>query len=188
MSNMIGYKALGPGATACHGGTGSWHRPSGERPGKWMPLVKDPVPCERGYHLCRDLRDALRWLGPELWVAEGRGAMVEADDKVCVAQARLLRRVETWNERTARLFAADCAEHVLPIWEQFYPADDRPRRAIEAARAFAAGQITAADLAAARAAAGAARAAAWAAAWSAAWEAERDWQAARLAELLEAET
>jgi hypothetical protein len=36
--------------------------------------------------------------------------------------------------RTAALFAADCAEHVLPIFEAAYGADDRPRKAIEVAR------------------------------------------------------
>ena len=32
------------------------------------------------------------------------------------------------------LFAADCAEQVLHIFEAAYPTDDRPRKAIEAAR------------------------------------------------------
>jgi hypothetical protein len=35
------------------------------------------------------------------------------------------------------LFAADCAEQVLPIFESAYPTDDRPRKAIEAARSGA---------------------------------------------------
>ena len=34
-------------------------------------------------------------------------------------------------------FAADCAERVLPIFEGAYPTDDRPRKAIEAARSDA---------------------------------------------------
>ena len=51
------------------------------------------------------------------------------------------------------LFAADCAEHVLPIFEAAYPTDDRPRKAIEVARSGA-------SVTAARAAAFAAHAAA----------------------------
>ena len=39
------------------------------------------------------------------------------------------------------LWAADCAEHVLPHFEQARPQDDRPRRAIELARAWAQGEI-----------------------------------------------
>jgi len=39
------------------------------------------------------------------------------------------------------VWAADCAEHVLPLFERHRPEDDRPRKAIEAARAFARGEI-----------------------------------------------
>ena len=34
------------------------------------------------------------------------------------------------------LWAAACAEHVLPLFDAVRPGDDRPRRAIEAARAW----------------------------------------------------
>jgi hypothetical protein len=40
------------------------------------------------------------------------------------------------------VWAADCAEHVLHYFEQVRPSDDRPRRAIELARAWARGEIT----------------------------------------------
>jgi hypothetical protein len=33
-------------------------------------------------------------------------------------------------------WAADCAERVLPLFENAYPADDRPRKAIEACRTW----------------------------------------------------
>ena len=39
------------------------------------------------------------------------------------------------------LWAADCAEHVLHFFEYVRPGDDRPRRAIESARAWARGKI-----------------------------------------------
>ena len=38
---------------------------------------------------------------------------------------------------TAALFAADCAERVLLIFAAAYPADDRPRKAIQLARSGA---------------------------------------------------
>ena len=77
--------------------------------------------------------------------------------------------------------AADCAEHVLHIFERDYPNDKRPREAIEAARAFARGEIDAAAWAAAWSAADAAasvaaRAAASVAARAAAEAAEIKWQ------------
>jgi len=55
------------------------------------------------------------------------------------------------------LEAADCAECVLPLFESRFPNDDRPRKAVEAARAWARGEIR---VSAARTAALAAHAAA----------------------------
>ncbi len=40
------------------------------------------------------------------------------------------------------LWAADCAEHVLDLFERARPGDDRPRRAIELGRAWARGEVT----------------------------------------------
>jgi hypothetical protein len=40
------------------------------------------------------------------------------------------------------LWAADCAQHVLPLFEAMQPNDGRPRQAIEQARAWARGEIT----------------------------------------------
>jgi len=107
---------------------------------------------------------------------------------------------KTKADKIGRLFAADCAERVLPLFEKERPNDDRPRKAIEACRQFANGEIDAAASEAARAAAWeaawaaaseaameAARAAARAAAWAAAWEAEKEWQLERLRWYLEAD-
>jgi hypothetical protein len=40
------------------------------------------------------------------------------------------------------LWAAACAEHVLPLFESSRPDDPRPRRAIEHARAWVRGEVT----------------------------------------------
>lgn len=166
------YKVLGPSGKPCHGGTGVWKLPHGKRSGAWMPKIDHTVLCQRGYHLCRR-GDLVRWLGPTIYEAEVApdAIILAADDKIVTSgPVRLVRRLTRWNERAARLFAADCAEHVLPRYETRHPGDDRPRKAIAAARAYARGEITAAALAAARAAwdASAARAAASDAAWAAA--------------------
>ncbi len=39
-------------------------------------------------------------------------------------------------------WAADCAEHVLPLFTAKYPQDDRPGRAIEIARAWSRGEAS----------------------------------------------
>jgi hypothetical protein len=66
-------------------------------------------------------------------------------------------RLDSLDQRSLALWAARCAEHVLPCFEQERPADDRPRQAIEAARAWVRGEMR---CGAARAAAVAAHAAA----------------------------
>jgi hypothetical protein len=85
----------------------------------------------------------------------------------------------------ARTLACDFAARVLPIYEQQYPGDLRPRQCIDTARRYAHGTATRDEMdAAARDAAWAARDAAWAArdaardARDAAWDA---WDAARAA-------
>lgn len=61
------------------------------------------------------------------------------------------------HHRLLALWAADCAEHVLPLFEAVQPGDARPRQAIEQARAWVRGEIT---MSQARTAAGKANAAA----------------------------
>ena len=72
------------------------------------------------------------------------------------------------------LWAATCAEHVLPFFESVQPADPRPRLAIEQIRAWTRGEIKMSQsraagghaMAAARELSGAARNAAYAAAYA----------------------
>jgi hypothetical protein len=52
------------------------------------------------------------------------------------------KRLDEHDHRLLVLWAADCAEHVLPYFEAQYSEDDRPRKAIEAARAWARGELT----------------------------------------------
>jgi hypothetical protein len=186
------YKFLTADGSATHG-VGKWNLPHGDQPGEWMPDIQgEIVPCRNGYHACRP-QDVALWLNATMYELEYEGDIIEADDKVVGRRARLLRKIDAWNDRTARLFAADCAERVLPIFEKERPGDDRPRKAIQAARDYANGVIDAAAWAAAWAAArdaagvaagAAARAAARDTAWAAAWDAERSWQSVRLLELV----
>jgi hypothetical protein len=49
------------------------------------------------------------------------------------------------DRRLAAAWAADCAEHVLGVFETEAPADERPRALIARARAFARGEVSAAE-------------------------------------------
>jgi hypothetical protein len=157
------FKCLGPGRTAAHGGSGTWP-PVGE----WTKPIRGAlVPCERGWHVC-SAPQLIEWLSSEVYEVEYDGEIVADTNKFVVRHARLTRQL-VWNDTAALLFAADCAEHVLHLYERDYPDDKRPRAAIEATRAYARGEIAVA---------------AWAAARDAAWAAEREWQTARLLDYL----
>jgi hypothetical protein len=51
------------------------------------------------------------------------------------------KRLDEPDHRSLALWAAECAKHVLPRFEEHYPEDDRPRKALEAGRAWARGEI-----------------------------------------------
>jgi hypothetical protein len=186
-------KFLSEGAVGPYSGF-KWPTPKGSKPGKWVKATGPLIACSNGIH-ATTLDHALDWLNAECYVIELHGESVEADNKLCYREGRLVRRVEEWNEKNARLFAADCAMKVLPIYEKRHPDDDRPRKAIHAARAYAKHptEKNRIRMAAAGAAAGAAtwaatrdtardtaRAAAWAATRYTAWAAAGDtaWAAA----------
>ena len=151
--------------------------------GRWRSVRGALIPCERGLH-ATTADNLVPFLNAALWRAEVDGELLWHEDgngrKVVARRLRVTDRVEAWNERTARLFAADCTERVLPIFEAAVPGDGRPRHAIAVARAYAKGEATREELAAAGSAAwAAARAAAWDAARAAAWDAA--WAAAEAA-------
>ena len=144
-----------------------------------------PILCEVGFHASKKAQDALQY-APGPWLERIRlGGVVLADTDKAVGSRRVTLSAPVNVERVLRLFACECAERVLPIFERKYPNDNRPRRAIEVARLFADGKATQEDRDAAW---DAARNAAWAAAWDAAgpaaWgaagAAERAWQERRL--------
>jgi len=141
--------------------------PNDDKPGKWLRKIENPVLCESGYH-CFMPEHILEWLEAQLFEVEIKGRCVHGYDKTVTRQMRFIRKVDTWNDKTARLFACYCARDTLPIFEKKYPNDNRPRVAIETAERYANGEATIEELNAA-----------WAAAWDAASDAA--WDAARAA-------
>jgi hypothetical protein len=90
----------------------------------WLSDLKDHAPCTEGYQWAKEnnitsLAEAFVKLERGdwwLWLARAYG--IDLD------KPRLVT------------FAADCAERVLPKFEERHPADKRPREAVEAARAW----------------------------------------------------
>ena len=156
----------------CEDKQGRLYSPNAPRM-KWVPgqsrtLKGAIIPCQRGYHASPSLWQALTYApGPVACRVELSGEIIPHNgDKFAASTRKLIAAVNV--DKDLRLFAADCAEHVLHLFERDYPNDDRPRKAIQAARDFAEGRIS-----------DAAREAAWAAAWAAARAAARaaEWAA-----------
>jgi len=161
------FKILKDGRS-CNGGEYTWSLPTKDDDGEWTPgewtepIEGDLEACESGYHLA-DETQLIQWLGKEIYEAEAEGAFNDGD-KWVARRARLIRKIETWNDRSARLFAVWCARQSLKLIDE---PDPRSVAACDVAERYANGEATAEELAAARDAA-------WAAAWDAAWDAAGD--------------
>ena len=111
--------------------------------------------CERGYHSSPTPIAALEYApGPMLCLVDVSQPVAVDDDKQVSRRRTLVQAVDA--TETLHRVACDIAEDVLPIFEEQYPNDDRPRRAIEAKRLWLAGVVDDGELDAARAAAEAA--------------------------------
>lgn len=210
MTTRLLFKVTGPNAEPYHGGSSRWPLPTRNANGTWTPgepitAAGELISCQNGLHICEPAH-LIPWLGPVIHLVQVPEGVEElrGRDKLVVRTARLERTLTTWNARTARHFACDCAERVLRC-----TADPRPAEAIRVARLFADGLATDRERAAAATAAWEAAREAWAAAWeaareagAAAWEAareaaaaagaaareaERTWQTARLMQYLRGE-
>lgn len=108
--------------------------------GSWTKHL-DPATialCRVGYHLARGPM-VLEHLRSDLYAAEACPEHGLAEHPLHLLTCRTrLTRVSTWDERVARLFAADCAEAAL-LGEQACRrgTDVRSRAAVEAARRYA---------------------------------------------------
>lgn len=142
MTDATLYKVLSPTGDCLNGGVGAWSLPKGSRPGRWMPAVKDPVLCRRGYHVVQLPHLLTEWMGPAIFTVEVRGQTRTGHDKVVAEQARLLARTP-WDDRVARLFAVDCMERLLPWFEASHPTNQAPRQMLAAARSYASGDTNA---------------------------------------------
>ena len=133
----IAYKWLKPNYRGVYGhGDYTDYLPKGARPGKWLPKVANPKLCERGYHIVKIADLCFHWgsVGSVLFEVETRGIVVPDTDKSACESIRLRKQVGVLTKDVLISFAVECAEHVLPIFEAESPDDDRPRKAIEAAR------------------------------------------------------
>ena len=135
-----------------------WPLPHGKRSGQWLPPAEDDegelIPYVTGYHVYTP-KQLLEWTGPTIWEVEvRRRRLVDAGHMTVVRSARIVAPTR-WNERTARLFACDCAARALRRERRAgREPDKRSWDAVRVARLYAEGQGRKQELIAAGVAAG----------------------------------
>ena len=150
------YKVLDSEGRSCNGGNAAWDLPTKNKDGSWtagawMPKIEGDLElCSNGYHLCRE-DDLPFWLGDTIYEAEYRGEIVEDDEKVVVKEARLIKKCENWNEKTARLFACLCIRNThlgdgseRTVWDLL--TDERSKNAVKVSEKYAKGEATKEEL------------------------------------------
>jgi hypothetical protein len=84
----------------------AWPLP-GDGPGAWVQARVEP--CRSGIHACR--RDDLPlWLGRALYEVELAGDVVEQPAKLVASRARLLRRIDGWDDAMRDDYTRMCAD------------------------------------------------------------------------------
>jgi hypothetical protein len=102
---MIAYKFLRAGGTSPFTDF-AWPLPR-SGPGPWLEAPVDP--CRSGIHACH--RDDLPlWLGRELYEVELDGEIVEEPVKLIASRARLVRRIDAWDDRLRDEYTRMCAD------------------------------------------------------------------------------
>lgn len=130
--------------------------------GKWREVEPPRVECI-GLNASEYVQDALSYVQcPVIARVECGGKIIKGRDKWTCEKMRIVA-VSDWTWRENVGMAVYAARLVLPMWEQKYPEDDSPRKAIEAAEAVLANNTKETRRAA----------------WSAASAASAAWSAAR---------
>ena len=144
------------------------------RIGEWQHVDGKIVLCEKGLHASKTIYDAFSYVqGSVLAKVETKGKHDDDKNKSAYSDMRIIEAYK-WTKKDSVSLAIFSAELCLKEFEKLYPDDDRPRKAIDAARAVLAHDTAknrSAAWSAAESAGSAAESATWSATWSAAWSA-----------------
>ena len=101
--------------------------------GVWRAVPKPIKECD-GLNCCEYIQDAMGYVNMEILAeVEIDGHVIIGDDKITCEKMRILKAYH-WEKEDAVAMSSYAAELVIGYYEQKYPNDDRPRRAIEAAK------------------------------------------------------
>lgn len=115
---MHAYKVLRDGRSEFTGW--QWSLPEGDQPGAWVHAEGAIAVCINGIHASTP-EQLPHWLGAELWEIELGGDILEHEAALVASQARLLRRVDGWDELMRGRFAEICLERARELADG-YPA------------------------------------------------------------------
>lgn len=135
---------------SCTAGSFDWttYLPYYGPSGKWTPIVKNPLICERGYHGTDPQHLILFIHGNQLFEVEAKGIIWDEDGEKFTSQSmRLVQQIPEWNDRTLRLFAVWSSREIL---KYMYDPDPRSINACDVAERYANGQASEAELEEAR--------------------------------------
>ena len=113
---MRAYKVLRDGRSEFTGWR--WPLPDAERPGEWV-CADGPIGlCVNGIHAANP-EQLPHWLGTEIWEIELGGDVVREEAALVASQARLLRKLDAWDEAMRRRFVEMCLRRTEEITEAY---------------------------------------------------------------------
>ena len=118
--------------------------------GKW-----ETTECERlcvGFNCSNRIIDAMRYVSGEILAEVESGGKCFEDDSKSTHEKMRIVNAWNWRKEDSVELAIYSSEMVLHVFENTFPSDDRPRKAIEAAKSWLAGKSANAANAAANAA------------------------------------
>jgi hypothetical protein len=115
---MRAYKVLRDGRSEFTGW--QWPLPDADQPGAWLHAAGPIALCVNGIHASTP-EQMPHWLGAELWEIELGGEILEDEAALVASQARLLRKVDAWDEPMRGRFAEMCLERARELADG-YPA------------------------------------------------------------------
>ena len=138
--------------------------------GKWHQITEPLKICRVGFHASVRVIDAMQYVPCEVLAkVEVRGDSTKEKDKQCWSEMKLVKTYK-WTKKDSVALSIYAAELVIDNYEKIYPDDDRPRKAIEAAKAVLKNDTEENRSAAESVAGSAARSVAWSVAESVAEE------------------
>ena len=112
----LAYKLLNQNGNSTKGGNKTWPLPNGKEPGHWMSTIHGIDE----YYLCK--RDNIcLWIDSELFIAEFNEIIEEDNSDIKVPDARLVMKIDSWNNNTQKNFMEKCYYHIISEKELIGP-------------------------------------------------------------------